>query len=405
MSKEKEEIKKLLKSRTLSSLNDFNSIMKEIAKDVLEIITEEEMTDFLGYGKYDYQNKSVDNSRNGYSKKRVNTSFGELEYKNPRDRNSEYESKIVNKYQKDITGIENKIISMYSKGMTTRDIQEHLLDIYNYDISAESVSNITNKILDKAKECQNRPLQEIYTIVFMDATFVKIRKDSKIKNCAVYCLIGITLEGTKECLGLWIMESESAKFWLNILNEIKNRGVKDILIFSVDGLTGLVDAIQSSFPESEVQRCVVHQIRNSLKYVSWKDRKLLAKDLKHVYTSPTEDLALELLEKFNEKWSNKYPTIYKSWKLNWNELSTFFKYPKEIRRVIYTTNSIESFNRQLKKYIKSHTLFPNDESVFKVIYLSIESISKKWTQKIPNWGLIFSQLSIYFEEVLSKYLL
>ncbi len=399
----REELKKIIKEKGIKSLDDFNGFMKEISKEVLEALFEGEITDFLGYEKYDQKAKEVDNSRNGYTKKEVRSKFGGIGLEVPRDRKSEFEPVVVRKRQRDISGLEEKIISMYAKGMTTRDIQAHIKDIYGYELSAETVSTITDKVLERAKEWQARPLKEIYSIIFMDALFLKMRSEGHVRNVAVYAIVGIDLEGNKEVFGLWISDTESAKFWVTVLNELKNRGVQDILIFSVDGLTGISDAIRSVFPQAEIQRCVVHQIRNSLRYVSWKERKAVARDLKSIYKASTEKEALSSLEDFEKKWSKKYPHIAVSWRKNWGELATYFKYPQEIRTLIYTTNPIESLNRGIKKVTKTRAIFPNEEALFRLIYLAISDISKRWTMRIRNWALIYSQLNIYFEERLSKF--
>jgi putative transposase len=381
-------------------LNDF---LRQINKEVLETLLDGEITSHLGYENNDKSEKETENRRNGYTKKNVNSSNGEITIDVPRDRNSEFEPIIVKKREKDISGFEDKIISMYALGLTTRDIQKYVMDIYGYEISADAVSIITNKVLDKVKEWQSRPLNEIYPIIFMDAMFLKIRKDSVVKNMAVYGIIGITIDGLKECLGLWIADTESSKFWLMVLNELKNRGVKDVLIFAVDNLAGISEAIRTVFPQAEIQKCIVHQIRSSLTYVSWKDRKEAAKDLGKIYKSSTEEKAMIELEDFKQKWDKKYPHIGAGWERNWSELSTFFKYPEEIRRIIYTTNPIESFNCQLKKVCRNRNSFPNEESVHKLLFLAVENLSKKWTMKIRDWGLIFAQLSVLFEERIKKY--
>lgn len=404
MALDRDALKKELKEKGVKSLDDFNEYMKEISKDVLEVLLKEEMTDFLGYEKHDQESKTTENTRNGYNSKNVKSSFGSIPLDVPRDRKSEFTPAVVKKRQNDITGFEEKIISMYAKGMTVRDIQSHIKDIYGYEISHETVSNMTESVLEKAKEWQNRPLQEIYPIVFMDALFVKMRKEGRISNVAVYAIIGIDIDGFKDCLGLWIAETESSKYWLTVLNEIKNRGVQDILIFSVDGLSGFSEAIQAVYPHAEIQRCIVHQIRNSLKYVSYKDRKIVASDLKTIYTAVSEDEALENLKIFKSKWDSKFPNISKSWEKNWGELATFFKYPQEIRKLIYTTNPIESLNRGLRKISKTRSVFPNEEAIFKLMYLAVNDINKKWTQILRNWGIIYAQLSIFFEERLSKYI-
>lgn len=403
MAIDREGIKKLIKENGIKSLDDFNEFMKEISKEVLESLLDEEMTDHLGYEKHDQKTKQTDNSRNGYNSKDVKSSFGTIPLEVPRDRKSEFNPIIVKKRQKDISGLDEKIISMYAKGMTVRDIQAHIEDIYGYKMSPETISNMTESVLEKAREWQNRPLREIYAITFLDALFLKMRKEGRIVNVAVYAIIGIDLDGNKECFGLWIAETESSKYWLTVLNELKNRGVQDILIFSVDGLSGLSDAIRAVFPKAEIQRCIVHQIRNSLKYVSWKDRKPIAQDLKKIYSAVSEEEALKELEDFDQKWGKKFPNISTSWRKNWGELATFFKYPKEIRTLIYTTNPIESLNRGLKKVSKNRAVFPTEDAILKLLYLAINDIQKRWTQTIRNWGVIYAQLSIFFEERISNY--
>jgi len=382
---EKDELKKLLKEKKIKSLDDFNTFMRDISKEVLETLFDGEMSDFLGYEKYDHKTKETDNSRNGHSPKQVKSKFGAIDLEVPRDRKSDFEPAVVKKRQRDISGLEEKIVSMYAKGMTTRDIQAHIDDIYGYELSPETISNITDKVLEKAREWQARPLKELYSIVFMDAMFLKMRTEGHVRNVAVYAIVGIDFEGVKEVLGLWIAETESSKFWLTVLNEVKNRGVEDILIFSVDGLAGISEAIRAVYPQAEIQRCVVHQIRNSLKYVSWKERKIVARDLKGVYKAATEKEALSALEAFEKSWNKKYPHIAASWRRNWGELATFFKYPAEVRTLIYTTNPIESLNRGLKKVTKTRSVFPNEDALFKLLYLAVGDISKKWTMRIRDW--------------------
>lgn len=401
---DREALKKEVKEKGIKTLDDFNDYMRDISKEVLEVLLDGEITEFLGYEKHDQKSKETDNSRNGYSGKKVKSTFGPIPLEVPRDRKSDFKPVVVKKRQSDISGFEDKIISMYAKGMTVRDIQSHIADIYGYEISHETVSSMTAGVLEKAKEWQQRPLQEIYPIIFLDALFLNMRKEGTISKVAVYAIIGIDLEGNKECLGLWIVETESSKYWLTVLNELKNRGLQDVLIFSVDGLSGLSEAISAAFPQAEIQRCIVHQIRNSLKHVPWKDRKSVATDLKTIYTASSEKAALEALELFGNKWNRKYPNILKSWEKNWAELSTFFKYPQEIRTLIYTTNPIESLNRGLKKISKTRSIFPNEDAILKLLYLAINDINKRWTQKAKNWGAIYAQLSIFFEERLSKYI-
>ena len=377
---------------------DVQNMLKDLLGDMLQEMLESEMDDQLGYSKYDYKNKETDNSRNGYSKKTVISSMGEIDLDIPRDRKSEFDPQIVKKNQTDISSIEDQILSMYAKGMTTRDISAHLHDVYGVDASAEMISHMTDRVLPLAREWQNRPLERKYAIVFMDAVHFHVREDNKTVKKAVYVAIGIKLTGQKEVLGMWIGGNESAKYWLGVLNEIRNRGVKDIMIVSVDGLTGFGDAIHAVFPKAEIQRCIVHQIRYTTKFVSYKDIKPFMKDLKLVYKADTEDLALQALDDLEEKWGKKYPSSVSSWRNNWPQLSTYFKYPGEIRKLIYTTNSIENFNRQLRKVTKSKTIFPTDDALFKMIYLAMMDITKKWTGKAWAWGQTLDQLCIYFAD-------
>lgn len=393
----------LFKNSNVKDLDDFNKVLQDIAKQGIEALLAGELTEHLGYEKHDYKNKNTSNSRNGFSRKDLNSQIGKFSIEIPRDREGEFETKLIKKRQKDISGLDEKVISMYAKGMSTRDIQTYISEIYSYQLSPESVSNITDKVLPELKEWQERPLEPVYPIVFMDATFVKVRREGRVKNIACYAILGIRLDGKKECLGLWISESESASFWLNVMNNLKNRGVKDILIFAVDGLKGLPEAINTAFPQSEVQKCIVHQIRNSCKYVPWKDRKAVIKDLKSIYQAPSEEAAEQALHDFADKWDKKYAYISKSWFDNWADLSTFFKFPEEIRRLIYTTNPIESFNRSLKKATKNRTVFPNETALLKLLFLVVREVSSKWSNPIRNWSTIFSQLMIYYEDRIKPY--
>ena len=322
--------------------------------------------------------------------------MGDIDLDIPRDRNGEFQPQIVKKNQTDISNIEDQVLSMYAKGMTTRDISAHLHDVYGVDASAEMISHMTDRILPVAKEWQNRPLEKKYAVVFMDAVHFHVREDNRTIKKAVYVAIGIRLDGTKEVMGMWIGGNESAKYWLGVLNEIRNRGVEDIMIVSVDGLTGFVDAIGAVFPKAEIQRCIVHQVRYTTKFVNCKDIKPFMKDLKAVYQAPTEEIALENLDILEENWGKKYPSSIASWRNNWPQLSTYFKYPSEIRKIIYTTNSIENFNRGLRKVTKSKSVFPTDDALFKSIYLAMVDITKKWTGTAWNWGQTLDQLMIYF---------
>ena len=379
-----------------NDVHDVQDMLKDLLGDTLQNMLEAEMDAKLGYSKYDYKNKDTDDSRNGYSHKTVTSSMGDIELDIPRDRKGEFNPQIVRKNQTDISNIEDQVLSMYAKGMTTRDISVHLQDVYGVDASAELISHMTDRILPIAKEWQNRPLERKYAIVFMDAVHFHVREDNRTVKKAVYVAIGTKLSGSREVLGMWIGGNESAKYWLGVLNEIKNRGVEDIMIVSVDGLTGFGDAIHAVFPKAEIQRCIVHQIRYSTKFVSYKDIKQFMKDLKTVYKADTEELALTSLDELEEKWGKKYPTSIASWRNNWPQLSTYFKYPGEIRKLIYTTNAIENFNRQLRKVTKSKTIFPTDDSLFKSLYLAMMDITKKWTGKAWAWGQTLDQICIYF---------
>lgn len=392
----KEFINGLLEHYQPSDAHDVQEMLKDLLGDTLQGMLEAEMDEKLGYSKYDYKNKETDDSRNGYSPKTVTSSMGPIELDIPRDRKGEFEPQIVKKNQTDISDIEDQVLSMYAKGMTTRDISTHLRDVYGVDASAEMISHMTDRILPIAKEWQNRPLERKYAIVFMDAVHFHVREDNRTVKKAVYVAIGTRLDGTREVLGMWIGGNESAKYWLGVLNEIKNRGVEDIMIVSVDGLTGFGDAINAVFPKAEIQRCIVHQIRYSTKFISYKDIKPFMKDLALVYKANTEELALGALDDLDEKWGSKYPSSIASWRKNWPQLSTYFKYPSEIRKIIYTTNSIENFNRQLRKVTKARTIFPTDDSLFKILYLAMMDITKKWTGKSWDWGQTLDQLCIYF---------
>lgn len=388
---------------SIKSGNDVNSIMRDMMSVLLEGALDEELNEELGYSKYDYRNKETDNSRNGHSRKTMRTSYGDMDIAIPRDRKGEYEPQLIPKYQNTVTqDMEEKIISMYAKGMTTGDIEAHLKELYDLDISDSTISRITDKIMPLVKEWQERPLQEIYAVVYMDAIHYHVRSEGRIVKRAVYIALGIDMDGKKDVIGMYVGENEGAKFWLSIINGLKNRGVQDILIACVDGLNGFPQAIEAVYPKTEIQQCIIHQIRNTTNYVSYKDLKKLMADLKMVYAAPDEAAALEELESFGEKWNSKYPKIHKSWSERWATLSTYFKYPNEVRKLIYTTNAIEGFNRQLRKVTKSKTVFPSDDSLLKMLYLATMDITKKWTGRRRDWSQIRAQLEIYFEERLEK---
>lgn len=395
-----EEVKKC---KTIDDVLGKNGLVQKLVKDVLENILEAEMDEHLGRDKYQRQSNiepEERNYRNGYSQKNLRSSFGDVDLDIPRDRKAEFEPQIVKKYETVCNELDKKIISLYAKGMTTSDIQAEIEDLYGITISPSMVSKITDKVIATATEWQNRMLDKIYPIVYLDAMYFKVRSNGKIVNKAVYICLGYTMEGYKDILGLWVDEAEGAKFWLSICNDLKNRGVKEILIACMDGLKGLPQAIQTVFPSVNIQTCIVHQIRNSIKYIASKDKKAFMRDLKEVYKATTEELALAQLDKLKDTWGNSYGMVIDSWYNNWNNLSTFFAFSPRIRKIIYTTNALEGFNRQVRKYTKSRTIFPTDESLNKCVYLATMEIMEKWTQPTPNWGATLAELTLFFNEEL-----
>ena len=395
-----EEVKKC---KTIDDVIGKDGLVQRLIKDVLENILEVEMGEHLGRDKYDRQtdiDQDDRNYRNGYSKKTLRSSFGDVDLDVPRDRKAEFEPQIIKKYETVCNELDKKIISLYAKGMSTRDIQAEVEDLYGITLSPSMISKITDKVIATATEWQNRMLDEIYPIVYLDAMYFKVRSNGKIVNKAVYICLGYTLEGYKDILGIWVDEAEGAKFWLSICNDLKNRGVKKILIACMDGLKGFPQAIKTVFPTVDIQTCIVHQIRNSIKYIASKDKKAFMKDLKEVYKATTEDLALAQLDNLKEKWGSNYGMVIDSWYNNWNNLDTFFKFSPQIRKLIYTTNVLEGFNRQVRKFTKVRTIFPTDESLNKCVYLATMEIMEKWTQPIHNWGTTLAELSLYFEEQL-----
>lgn len=394
----------LAQAKTYNDLMGKNGAIKKLIKSSLENILETELSEHLGYEKHSPEGNNSGNSRNGKTHKSVKTDEGMIDLEIPRDRNSSFDPVIVKKYEKTLGPIEDKIISMYAKGMTTRDIQSHVEEMYGLEVTAATVSRITDSIVVHAKEWQSRPLSEIYPIVFFDAIHYKVRQEGKVVSKAAYTCLAIDIEGQKDMLGIWIGESEGANYWLGIMTELKNRGVQDILIAAVDGLKGFPEAIESVFPGCEVQQCVIHQIRNTIRYIASKNQKEFMKDLKPVYQAPTEEAGLLALDKLEEKWGDKYPFPIKSWRNNWNNLAVFFNYPPEIRKMIYTTNAVENLHRQFRKVTKNRSIFPSDDALTKMIFLAYRDISKKWKMTLPNWGLIISQLSIRFEIRIMKFL-
>ena len=388
------------KCKTLEDVVGKNGLMKKLFKDVIQQLLEAEMDEHLGREKYEREENYSDskNYRNGYSKKSINTSYGEVPIDVPRDRNAEFNPRAIGKYKTDCNELDKKIIGLYARGMSTRDIQAELEELYGIDVSPSMISKITDKVMDSAAEWQNRMLDPIYPIVYMDAVHFKVKDEHRIVSKAAYICMGVDMNGYKDILGIWIGEAEGAKFWLSVCNDLSNRGVKDILIACMDGLKGLPDAIKAVFPNVCIQTCIVHQIRNSTKYIAWKDRKEFLRDLKLVYRADTEEIALAQLEELKNKWSNNYGAVIDSWYDNWDKLSTYFDFTKEIRKMIYTTNALEGFNRQLRKFTKTRTTFPTDDSLRKSLYLATEQVMKKWTSPIPNWGVTLMKLEIMSKE-------
>jgi len=389
-------------AKECKSMDDIHNMLKDLFKDTIQKVLEAEMDTHLGYEKHDPSGDHSGNSRNGYSKKTVQTQMGKTEIKIPRDRNGEFEPQIIKKYETTANEVEEQIIAMYAKGMSTRDIEDHMRDIYGIEVSAAMVSKVTDKILPMIAEWQARPLDQVYPVVFLDAIHFKVRKDNRIVNKAAYSVLAINMNGQKEILGIWIGEHESASFWLGVCNDLKNRGVEDILIACKDGLSGFSEAINAVFPRTRIQLCVIHQIRNSMKYVSYKEQRSVLADLKKVYQALTLEEAEFAFEEFKEKWGKKHPIIIKSWENNWLELTAYFEYPYEIRKMIYTTNIIEGYHRQLRKVTKTKTAYPTDDALRKIIYLATESISRKWTMPIREWRSCISQLAIYFGDRLQS---
>jgi putative transposase len=383
-------------AKGVKTQKDLSKLVGQLMKTVIETALNSELDEHLGYEKNDKSDTRKDNTRNGYSPKTIKGDLGEIEIQNPRDRESNFEPQLIPKNKTRLEGFEEKIVHLYARGMTTRDIQSAIKDMYNADVSHTVISNVTESIIEEVKVWQNRPLESIYPIVYLDCIVVKVHQDGRVINKAIYLALGVTVEGRKDLLGLWISENEGAKFWLGVLTDLQNRGVNDIFIFCVDGLTGFPDAIASTFPKAKVQLCIVHMVRNALRYVPAKEMKAVAKDLKLIYNASTREMAEQALDDFSEKWSSKYPNIEKSWRNKWPNLITIFDYPDEIRKVIYTTNAIESLNSVIRKAIKNRKIFPNDDSALKLIYLAVNRASQKWTMPIRNWKPALNRFAIEY---------
>lgn len=395
-SKGKKILEILQENYEIESAQDLSSAIKDLFKDSLQEMMNAEFETSMGYQKYDNKTEKT-NYRNGKTKKKLKSEFGEFDFETPRDRNNEFEPIIVPKNKRDVSGIEDKIISLYGRGLSTREINEQIQDLYGIEVSSTMVSNITDQILPKIKEWQDRPLESIYPICFVDAVHFSVRDEASVVKKAAYIVLGINEYGEKDVLGIWIGENESAKFWLSVFNDLKSRGVKDILILCSDGLTGMKEAIQAAFPKTVQQRCIVHMIRNSVRFVSYKELKPFCEDLKTIYTSKNEKAGYEQLQKIKEKWKSKYPTALKSWEENWDAICPFFSYSEPVRKIMYTTNTIESLNRSYRKYTKTKSVFPSDEALMKCLYLATVNITKKWNGRYRNWDLILGELSIMFE--------
>lgn len=390
-------IDELIAGKTPEEIVGEGGLLQALTKRVYERALEGEMTHHLGYPSRAPEGKNSGNSRNGRSTKTVRTGTEDVDLEIPRDRNGQFEPQMVKKHQRRLPGFDDKVMALYARGMTTRDIQGHLEEMYDSEVSPALISAVTDAVLEEVTAWQSRPLDAVYPIVYLDAIHLKMRQSGQVKNQAVYLALGINLEGYKELLGLWVGEHEGAKFWLNVLTQLKNRGVQDILIACVDGLTGFPDAIETAYPKAQVQLCIVHMVRNSLKYVSWKERKAVAADLKTIYSAPNVEAAEESLAAFEAKYQDRFPQIARSWRSCWMNIIPFFGYPPEIRKVIYTTNAIESMNAQLRKVTRNRGSFPTADSVRKVIYLAIQRISKKWKRPIRDWVAALNHFCILFE--------
>ncbi|MDO9591877.1 MAG: IS256 family transposase [Erysipelotrichaceae bacterium] len=378
------------------TMDEVQNRLRDMFKGAVEQMLEAEMDNHLGYEKHSTAGDNTGNSRNGYSHKTIQTKNGRSEIAIPRDRKASFEPQIVRKHQSTVNDIEEKIIAMYAKGLSTRDIEDHVMDIYGIEVSPSLVSRITDKITPEIAEWQARPLESMYPVVFLDAIHFRVRRDSRVVSKAAYTVLGINLLGRKNILGIWIGESESASFWLGVCNDLRSRGVKDILVVAKDGLSGFSDAVRTVFPHTDMQMCVIHQLRSCMKYVPWKERKQVVRQLKTVYQASTLDEAELRFEEFKRDWGKPYGLVVKAWERNWAEVTTFFSYPPEIRKLIYTTNPVEIYHRQLRKITKNKTTYPNDEALTKILYLGTLAISEKWTQPVQNWAITLAQLVIYF---------
>ena len=388
-------ISSLLEEYDIETADDIQEALKDLLGGTIKSMLESEMDEHLGYKNYERNDNN--NYRNGTKKKTLRSNYGEFEIDVPQDRQSSFEPEVVKKRQKDISNIDQKIISMYAKGMTTRQIAEQMEEIYGFECSESFISNVTDKIIGEIEDWQKRPLDEVYPIVFIDAVHFSVREDNRIKKLAAYVILGYSKDGMKEILSLEIGENESSKYWLGVLNNLKNRGIKDIMVLCADGLSGIKEAINAAFPETEYQRCIVHQVRNTLKYVAYKDMKPFANDLKGIYLAPDEKTGYEELEKVRKKWEKIYPNVMKSWEVNWDVLSPIFKFSREVRKVIYTTNAIESLNSTYKKLNSQRSVFPSDKALLKSLYLASSEATKKWTQPLRNWGKVYGEFSIMYE--------
>ena len=386
----------LLEEYDIKSAKDIEDALKDLLGGTIQEMLESEMEEHLGY--HEYERSDNPDYRNGKKTKKIRGSFGETEIEVPQDRDGSFEPKVVKKRQKDISGIEQKIISLYAKGMTTRQISETIEDIYGFEVSDGMVSDITDRLIPQIEDWQKRPLDEVYPIVFIDAVHFSVRDNGQIRKLAAYVILAVSMTGHKEVLSIHIGENESAKYWLGVLNELKNRGVKDILVICADGLTGMKEAVSAAFPQTELQRCIVHQVRNTLKYVGEKNKKEFANDLKTIYHAPSEDAALEALDRVTEKWENDYPNAMKSWYKNWDVISPIFKFSADVRKVIYTTNAIESLNSGYRRLNKQRSVFPSDTALLKALYLATHEIAKKWTMPLRNWGKVMGELEIMYPD-------